>query len=85
MTTAEMKVAMQSWRARNPLYRWRDAHSMNTTDLAMLLGCSAESIYDWERGLAKPRVMKKLADVLGISEVALVRAWDVWMRERPKL
>ncbi len=56
--------------------QWRDERGWSQHELAVKLGVTAATVYNWERGKNEPNVstFRRLARILGVSmdEIALV-------------
>lgn len=79
----------KNWIEANPLRRWRiDARELGAlaqTDIAILIGKSAQSVRNYETGSYQPtaETMKLIASVMGKSVRTVTKEWNEWLKKRP--
>ncbi len=63
----------------HPIAFHRKANGWTQTDLGEQMGVSLTSVQAWERGATpRPRLIPKLAEVLGVDATELLRSLGDW-------
>lgn len=84
--TESKPTAFTNWRRQNPLYRWRIGRKPKVTMEAAAAACGVARLSwrNWETG-TKPKLLSfdRIAALMGVERMTLVRRWNDWLRRRP--
>jgi transcriptional regulator with XRE-family HTH domain len=79
-------MTISDWIESNPLRLWRRAHNLSYERAARRLALSARTLWNLERGRAKPQpnTLNTLAIGLEVNYQRFTEDWDDWLAMRPE-